>query len=225
MIEVEGAPVNRFHSVSEEMASVVTHSIGVGLSIAGLVILVVTAAIVGDVYRIVGVSIYGASLILLYLASTLYHALQRPNVRQSLRHATHIADHIGIFFLIAGTYTPILLGPMRGHGGWTFLVIIWSLALIGSIIKLFFTGRFNKVTTFAYVAMGWLAVFMLGTLARTMGSMGLMWIVLGGAIYTLGVIPYLWQRLPYNHAIWHLFVLGGSICHFFGILWHVVLVA
>ncbi len=210
------------HSFSEEMASVVTHGIGAGLSIAGLVVLVFAAVVVGDVYRIVGVSIYGASLVLLYLASTLFHAMQRPEVNAKVRHAFHVADHIGIFLLIAGTYTPILLGPLRGRLGWSFLAFIWTLALVGSLIKLFFTGRYNKVTTFAYVAMGWSAVFMLGAMGREMGAQGLMWILLGGAIYTIGVIPYLWNKLPFNHAIWHLFVMGGSICHFVGILNHAI---
>ncbi len=210
------------HALSEEMANVVTHGIAVGMSIVGLIILIMSASLVGDIYRTIGVIVYGCSLILLYMASTTFHAFQRPSVNRTLRHITHIADHIGIFILIAGTYTPILLGPLRGHGGITFLVFIWSVALIGSIIKVFFTGRFNKVTTLAYVAMGWSAVFMIGTIAKTMGSMGLMWIVLGGVIYTVGVIPYLWHRLPYNHAIWHLFVMAGSLCHFLGILWYVV---
>ena len=213
---------DNFDSPGEEMASVVTHSIAAGMSIVGLIVLVVASVINGDVYRIVGASIYGGSMVLLYMASTLYHAMQRPSVRASIRHAFHVADHIGIFILIAGTYTPILMGPMRGQGGWSFLIFIWFLALIGSIVKLFFTGRFNKITTFAYVAMGWSAVFMLGTMARTMGSQGLMWILIGGAFYTIGVVPYLWKRLPYNHAIWHLFVMGGSICHFLGILWYAV---
>ena len=219
MVEIQA---EKFDTPGEEMASVVTHSIAAGMSIVGLIVLVMASIVHGDIYRVIGVSIYGGSMVMLYLASTLYHAMQRPTVRASIRHAFHVADHIGIFLLIAGTYTPILLGPMRGQGGWSFLIFIWTLAFIGSIVKLFFTGRFNKVTTFAYVAMGWSAVFMVGTMARTMGSLGLRWILIGGAFYTIGVIPYLWNKLPYNHAIWHLFVMAGSICHFLGILWYAV---
>lgn len=211
-----------FHTLGEEMASVVTHGIGAGMSMVALVILVGAAVVSEDVYRIVGASIYGASLILLYMASTLFHAMQRPEVRASVRHAFHVADHVGIFLLIAGTYTPILLGPLRGRLGWTFLVFIWTLAIVGSVIKMFFTGRYNKLSTFAYVAMGWSAVFMLGEMAQEMGTTGLMWILIGGVVYTLGVIPYLWEKLPFNHAIWHLFVMGGSICHFFGIYHHAI---
>ncbi|HFC12181.1 MAG TPA: hemolysin III family protein, partial [Anaerolineae bacterium] len=204
-------------TLGEEMANVVTHSIAAGMSILALVVLVAAAVVNGDVYRLVGVSIYGVSLILLYLASTIFHAAHLPNINAALRHRLRIADHIGIFLLIAGTYTPILLGPLRGRLGWSFLVFIWAFALLGSISKLFFTGRFHFVATFAYVAMGWSAVFIVGVLFEKMGTQGAMWIVGGGLVYTLGVIPYLWNKLPYNHAIWHLFVIGGSICHFFGI--------
>jgi hemolysin III len=114
---------------------------------------------------------------------------------------------------------------MRGDGGWTLFIIIWSIALVGSFIKLFFTGQYNKITTAAYVAMGWLVVFVLGNVIRTMGMAGFAWLLAGGISYTLGVIPYLWEKLPYNHAIWHLFVLGGSVCHFLCILWYVLPVA
>lgn len=209
-------------TLGEEMLNAVTHSIAAGMSIVGLIVLVTAAVVNGDVYRIVGVSIYGASLILLYLASTIFHAAHLPTVSVSLRHRLRVADHIGIFLLIAGTYTPILLGPLRGRLGWSFLLFIWAFALLGSIAKLFFTGRFHFVATFAYVAMGWSAVFIIGVLFEKMGSQGALWIIAGGIVYTLGVIPYLWEKLPYNHAIWHLFVIGGSMCHFFGIYFHVL---
>ena len=223
--EIREKAKDSIHSLSEEIANAVTHGIGTGLSIAALVALVVAAVLLGDVYRIVGVSIYGASMVMLYAASTTFHALQRPEIRKSLRYAWHVADHVGIFMLIAGTYTPILLIRMRGEGGWTFLIVIWSIALVGSIFKIFFTGRFNVATTIAYVSMGWLAIFMLGSLARAMGMAGLTWLLIGGAIYTLGVIPFFWEKLPFNHAIWHLFVMGGSACHFVAIWLHVLPVA
>lgn len=210
------------HTAREEIANAITHGIGAAAAIVGTVILIVLASLEMDVYRIVSVSIYGGSLILLYMASTLYHAFHRPTVRHRVRRFLHICDHVCIFLLIAGSYTPILLVKMRGDGGWTLLIIIWTIALVGSFIKLFYTGQYNKITTAAYVMMGWLVVFVLGGVIRTMGTEGFAWLLAGGISYTLGVIPYLWEKLPYNHAIWHLFVIGGSVCHFLCILWYVL---
>ncbi len=210
------------HTAREELANAITHGIGAAAAVVGTIVLVIIAMLGMDVYRIVSMSIYGGSLILLYLASTLYHAFHRPTIRQKVRHFLHVCDHVCIFLLIAGSYTPILLVKMRGSGGWTLFIIIWSLALLGSFLKLFYTGRYNKITTAAYVLMGWLVVFVLENVIRTMGTAGFAWLLAGGISYTLGVIPYLWDRLPYNHAIWHLFVLGGSLCHFLCIFWYVL---
>lgn len=198
-----------YYTVAEEIANAITHGIGVALSIAGLVIMIVLAASVSAI-SVVSVSIFGATLILLYLASTLYHAITHPR----LKYVLNIVDHCAIYLLIAGTYTPIALIWMRGAWGWAIFGTIWGLALVGIIFKMFFIGRFELVSTLMYVAMGWLCVIAWRHMTLTMpaGSMGLL--IAGGITYTIGVPFYLLDRLPFNHAIWHGFVLGGSICHF-----------
>lgn len=208
-------------SLGEEIANTVTHGIGAGLSIAGLIVAVVIAVNRGDRYSVIGASIYGATLVLLYMASTIFHACQRPTVQVRVRRFFHIMDHVGISFLIAGTYTPFAL-KLRGSGGWTMLIVIWSLALVIAFIKAFFTGRFNGVTAVAYVAMGWLGIFSGGNMIALFGLGPVIWLLLGGLAYTIGVIPFLWERLPFNHAIWHLFVIAGSVLHFLGIIFHVL---
>ncbi len=212
---------DKVQSLAEEIANAVTHGIGTGLAIAGLAIAVVVAVQRGDKYSVIGATVFGVSLVLLYLASTLFHAFQRETVKVAVRRFFHILDYIGIGFLIAGTYTPFAL-KLRGSGGWAILIIIWSLAIIISFIKAFFTGRFNGITALAYVAMGWMGVFMFGDMVARFGLGPIIWLFMGGVAYTLGVIPFLWEKLPYNHAIWHLFVMAGSICHFFGILFYVL---
>jgi hemolysin III len=206
------------YTVGEEIANSVTHGIGAGLSIAGLTLLVVLAAIYGDVWRVVSFSIYGSSLVLLYLASTLYHSIQHPKVKQVLR----IFDHSAIYLLIAGTYTPFTLVSMRGPWGWTMFGVVWGLALLGIAFKTVFIGRYEKLATAAYVLMGWLVVVAFKEMMVAIPPGGVAWLMAGGVVYTLGVLFYAWQKLPYNHAIWHLFVLGGSTCHFFAILFHVL---
>ena len=206
------------YTVGEEIANSVTHGIGAALSVAGLTLLVVLAAIYGDVWRVVSFSIYGSSLVLLYLASTLYHSIQAPKVKRILR----IFDHSAIYLLIAGTYTPFTLVSMRGPWGWTMFSVVWGLALLGIAFKTVFIGRYEKWATVAYVLMGWLVVIAFKEMLVTIPPGGIVWLVIGGVVYTLGVLFYAWQKLPYNHAIWHLFVLGGSICHFFAILFHVL---
>ncbi|MCE7990180.1 MAG: hemolysin III family protein [Caldilinea sp. CFX5] len=197
-------------TLGEEIASAITHGIGTAFSIVGLTLLLVWAAHLEDWWRVVSVSIYGGALVFLYLASTLYHAIQHL----ATKRVFHILDHVGIFLLIAGTYTPILLIKMRDWQGWLFFGLIWGLALVGATIKAFFMGRYVNVSTFAYVVMGWLSLFLVKTLSVTLGMDGMAWLVAGGLSYSLGVIPFLWERLPFNHAIWHLFVIGGSVCHY-----------
>lgn len=208
-------------SLGEEIANAVTHGIGAGLSIAGLVIALVIAVNSGDRYSVIGAIIFGVSLVLLYMASTLFHACQRHTVKATIRRFFHILDHIGIAFLIAGTYTPFAL-KLRGDGGWTVLILVWSLALLIAAIKSFFTGRFQRLTAVAYVSMGWLGIFFINDVAQTFGLGSVIWLAVGGVAYTTGVIPFLWERLPFNHAIWHLFVMAGSCCHFLGIVFHVL---
>jgi len=201
-------------SLGEEIASSITHGLGAGLSVAGLTVLVLLATLYGDVWQVVGFSIYGSTLIVLYLASTLYHSFQNLRAKRVFR----VIDHAAIFLLIAGTYTPFLLISMRGVWGWTLLGIVWGLALLGVGFKIFFTHRFPVGSTLAYVLMGWLGVIAWKEAVAHIPAGGLVWLGLGGVAYTVGVIFYAWKRLPYNHAIWHVFVLAGSICHYLAVL-------
>ncbi|NHZ71876.1 MAG: hemolysin III family protein [Aquificales bacterium] len=202
-----------FYSRGEEIANSITHGIGTALSIAGLSVLVVLAVIYGDVWRIVSFSIYGGSLILLYLASTLYHSLQHPRVKQVLRKF----DHASIYILIAGTYTPFLLISMRGSLGWPIFGLIWGLAAAGIVWKMFFVGKWEVLATIIYILMGWMCIFLFKDMVSAIPPLGVTMLITGGVVYTAGVIFYAWEKLPYNHAIWHLFVLGGSVCHFVAI--------
>jgi len=210
-------PVPRkLFTLGEEIAHSITHGIGVGLSIAGLVILVVIAVKYGDVYQVVSFSIYGVSLILLYIASTLYHSFQTPHIKQIFKKM----DHAAIFLLIAGTYTPFLLVGIRGPLGWTLLGIIWGLAVLGVSFKALFINRFLKLSVMAYVLMGWLSVVAIKQMMVNIAMGGMILLAAGGIIYTLGVIFYAMTKVRYHHAIWHLFVLGGSICHYFAVLFY-----
>ncbi|UYM17345.1 PAQR family membrane homeostasis protein TrhA [Endozoicomonas euniceicola] len=202
--------LNRAYSLGEEIANSVTHGIGAMLSVAGLTLLVTYAAIQGDTWRVVSFSIYGGSMILLFLMSTLYHSFQNKKVKQVFK----LLDHCAIYLLIAGTYTPFLLVTLRGTTGWILFAIIWLLAFTGIIFKLAFRHRFKKLSLLTYVAMGWLALFVGQELTQRLSAGGMAWLIAGGLAYTLGVIFYVWKKLPYNHAIWHLFVLAGSLCHY-----------
>lgn len=206
-----------YPSLGEEIANSITHGIGAALSVAALVLLVVFAALRGDVWRIVSFSIYGSSLIILYLTSTLYHSFTNPKVKRLFR----VLDHSMIFILIAGSYTPITLTILRGPWGWTLFGLIWGLAIFGIIMKIAFFDRFDALSVVLYILMGWLVVIALKPLLAAAPQGLMMWMGIGGLSYSLGVIFYAWNRLPYNHAIWHLFVLGGSISHFFGMLLHI----
>ncbi|KAA3662752.1 MAG: hemolysin III family protein [Chloroflexi bacterium] len=209
---------NGFYTIGEEIANSVTHGIGTGLAVAGMTLLVVLAAVYGDVWRVVSFSIYGSSLVILYLASTLYHSFQNPKVK----HIFRILDHASIYVLIAGTYTPFTLVNMRGPWGWTLFGVVWAMALLGIAFKVVFIGRYEVLATVAYVVMGWLVVIAFKQMLIAVPPGGIFWLGMGGVTYTLGVIFYAWKKLPYNHAIWHLFVLGGSICHYFAVLFHVL---
>ncbi len=211
--------IKPFPSPGEEIANSVTHGIGAGLSVAALVILVVFGARQGDAWRAVSFSIYALALIALYLASTLYHAFRNPKIKRWMK----LLDHSSIYLLIAGTYTPIMLTVMRGGWGWTLFGIIWGLALAGIVFKLRFIGRFKKLSLAIYVAMGWLIVIAVKPMLAAVPGGMLMFMLIGGLCYTLGVIFYIWKSLPYHHAVWHLFVLGGSITRFFGIMFYIAL--
>jgi hemolysin III len=202
------------YTVGEEVANSISHGIGAVLSIAGLALLVVFASRHGDVWHIVSFSIYGTSLVLLFLASTLYHSFSQPNIKRILR----IIDHSSIYLLIGGTYTPFMLVSIRGAWGWSLFGVIWGLALIGIILKTMLAGKYRMVSTVTFVLMGWLCVIAFRQMLSGIPSQGMIWLAGGGIIYTLGTLFYAWRSLPYNHAIWHLFVLGGAACHFIAIL-------
>ncbi len=206
------------YSLAEEIANSITHGLGTLLSVAGLTLLVTFATQQQDIWRIVSFSIYGTTLILLFTASTLYHSFQNVSVKRVFK----TLDHCSIFLLIAGTYTPFLLVSMRGTTGWVLFVIIWSLAVLGITLKIIFGPRYKKLSVATYLMMGWMVVFASRELMANLSSEGLYWLIAGGLSYTVGVIFYLWKQLPFNHAIWHVFVLGGSLCHFFSILFHVL---
>ena len=211
---------NCYHSSTrrEEYANVLTHGLGAILSLVALYLMVRYAAREHEAKLIVGVSVFGGSLLLLYLMSTLYHIFQDP----ALKHVFRILDHSSIYLLIAGSYTPFTLVFLDGALGKGFLILIWSLALCGVIFKVFFVKHFNLVSTGLYVGMGWLAIFAMKPLIEAAPTGAIVWLAAGGLLYTLGVIFYLWRRLPYNHAIWHLFVMGGSFSHFCAVYWYVL---
>ncbi len=198
------------YSVKEEAANTWSHLIGALLSIAALVALLIPSVQQADPWRIVSSSIYGTSMLLLFLASTSYHYASLPEVKAKLK----TLDHCAIFLLIAGTYTPLLLIELRGELGWTIFGIVWSMALFGIIAKLYWAEKFKKISLFFSLAMGWLIVVAGDELLAELLSGALSWLVAGGLAYSVGAIFYAGKRIPYNHAIWHLFVLLGSACHF-----------
>ena len=195
---------------AEEWANSITHGIGLVLSVVGLLALVGYALRTVEPVLTWGCAIFGASLVFMYTASTLYHSLRRPRLKRILR----IIDHISIFVVIAGSYTPFMLRYLDGTEGAVLLGLEWGLALAGSIYKLFFTGRFPVFSTVLYIAMGILVLGVMEPLVAATPPGCLAWLVAGGACYLVGVVFYAWHRLPYHHAIWHVFVLGGSLCHY-----------
>jgi len=207
-----------YYDPKEEKWNVISHLIGLVLSIPALVLLVVFASLEGTAWHIVSFSIYGASLIVLYSASTLYHYVQNPKLRQRL----NIFDHAAIYILIAGTYTPFTLVVLEGWVGWTIFGVSWGLALMGVILKLFYTGKYDKISTIAYVLMGWLIIFAIKPLVNGLVLEGLLWLLAGGISYTIGAVLYSIKRIKYNHAIFHIFVLIGSFCHFIAVFFYVL---
>jgi len=207
-----------YYDSTEEKINVITHLIGLLLSIAALVVLIVHASYNGSARHIVSFTIFGASLILLYSASTLYHYSQKPNIR----HKLNILDHASIYVLIAGTYTPFTLVTLKGALGWTIFGITWGIALIGVFFKLFYTGRYDKISTIAYVAMGWIIIIAIKPLIENLPLNGLYWLLAGGIFYTVGAILYSIHKIKFNHAIFHLFVLLGSFSHFMAVYFYVL---
>jgi hemolysin III len=194
----------------EEKLNAITHGAGAGLAVVGLVALILSVRATDDVWCVSSALIYGMSLVLLYLASTLYHSFTGRKVKQVFQ----IIDHAAIYVLIAGTYTPFLLLLVRGTLGWIMFGVVWGLALAGILFQALFIQRFKILSTLGYLLMGWLAVFLAKPLWLALPAPGLAWLVAGGILYTLGSVFYMARRVPYHHAIWHLFVIAGSIAHF-----------
>lgn len=201
----------------EEVANSLTHGAGLIASIIALVTLIIIANGEQNFTKIIVGTVYGSSLILCYLASTLYHSFQEPKLKYYLK----IFDHAAIYILIAGSYTPFTLFVIKGDWGLWMLGIIWTLAIAGVIFKLFFIKKFKIFSTLLYLAMGWMAIFAIQPLFENLPFEGLFLLVAGGLSYSVGVIFFLWEKLPFSHAVWHLFVMGGSVCHFFAILLYV----
>jgi len=206
------------HLDREEIANSLTHGVGALLSLTGLVMLVALAVHYGDALHILSAALFGGSLVFLYTASTLYHGIRIPRIKQFFR----LLDHVGIYLLIAGSYTPFTLVTLRGGLGWTLFALVWAMALSGIAYKIFSRRRYPWFSTVYYLLMGWLAVFFLKPLAASLPASGLHLLVAGGLSYTVGVIFYAWERLPYHHAVWHLFVLAGSAFHFLSVALYVL---
>ncbi|HKL13519.1 MAG TPA: hemolysin III family protein [Halanaerobiales bacterium] len=200
------------YSKKEEIANAITHGLGIAFGIFALVFLILTHYKTTDVYGLVSYIVYGVSLIILYLSSTLYHSIPIKKAKIHLRRL----DHASIFILIAGTYTPISMVALRGKLGWTILITIWSIALLGIIFKVFFINKFKILSVIMYLAMGWLIIFAIKPLIVALSTKSLVFLIIGGLFYTVGILFYALQSVgfKYSHSIWHLFVLAGSIFHF-----------
>jgi hemolysin III len=209
---------DKLYSLGEEIAHASTHGLGVVLSIVGLTVLVARASLYGDAWHITAVSIFGATLVLMYTASTLYHSIPLPRTKRVLR----VIDHSLIYFLIAGTYTPFTLVTLHGPWGWSLFGVTWGLAVAGVAFKIFATGKFEKLSLAIYLGMGWCAIAAVKPLLQNLEPGGLVLMLAGGLTYSGGVAFYVWEKLRYHHAIWHLFVLAGSVLHFFAVLFYVV---
>lgn len=201
----------------EEVLNTWSHGIGVLLGVLGLVLLLLKVD-TNSFWSLFSVIIYGISIIVLFLASTLYHAVHDKIIKQRLR----VVDHISIYLLIAGTYTPVLLIMLSDSLGWQLFFTVWGIAAFGVVLKLFFTGKFEIFSTLLYLVMGWLIVFDFSILSDLMHPNGILWLFAGGLFYTVGIVFYAIHKIPYNHVIWHFFVLAGAICHFLMVYWYVI---
>lgn len=208
----------KFYTPMEEKTNIISHAIGLVLSIVALVLLIVRASLYGHALDIVSVGIFGASLIALYAASTFYHSAKNPVIRTRLR----IFDHASIYVLIAGTYTPLTLITLNGPTGWVIFGASWAMALTGITLKLFFTGKYNVLSTLMYVFMGWIIVFAIIPLINSLSTEGLFWLFAGGVAYTTGAILYSIKKIKFNHASFHMFVLLASFCHFVSVYFYVL---
>ncbi len=203
--------LNYHYSKNEEKLNIITHAIGLLISCVGLLLLIIKSFTYDSFFKTLSLIIYGFSLVILYAASTLYHAAKTPSVRRKL----NIFDHAAIYVLIAGTYTPFTIIILQGTIGWTVLGVTWTFALIGIILKFFYTGRYDKLSTSMYLLMGWQIIFVIKPLANNLSSVGLKLLITGGVFYTIGAFIYSLKKMNYNHAIFHVFVVLGSLSHFF----------
>jgi hemolysin III len=210
--------VTPHYSFGDELASSVIHGLGIVLSIAGLAVLVAFAALHGNALAVIACAVFGASLVLLYTASTLYHSISAAAAKPALR----ALDHIAIYVLIAGTYTPFTLIALPGAWGWSLFAAVWALALVGSMLELGVLKRYHKLAVLLYLGMGWIGLVAFGPLSKQLQVGGTALLLAGGLAYTLGVPFYLWRKLPYHHALWHVFVLAGSVLHFLAVLLYVI---
>ena len=208
----------KFYTAAEERLNVLTHGLGLVLSVVGLILLVVRAATYGSAVHIVSFAIFGASLVILYGASTIYHSTNKPTLRTHLR----AVDHAAIYVLIAGSYTPFTLTVFPDKIGWVIFGAVWSMAAVGITLKIFFTGRLDLLSTLMYIFMGWMIVFAIKPLIAALSDQGLFWLFAGGVAYTLGAVSYSIKKIPYGHAIFHVLVLAGSACHFIAVYWYIL---
>lgn len=206
------------YSPTEEKVNIISHAIGLVLSVIALVLLVNRAALFGNGLTIVSAAIFGVSLIVLYAASTLYHGTKQPELRSRFK----IFDHSAIYVLIAGTYTPYTLITLEGTTGWMVFSVSWAMALTGIVLKLFFTGKYKLISTLMYVLMGWMIVIVIKPLIDNLPIEGIYWLLAGGAFYTIGAVLYSIKKIKFNHAIFHIFVLMGSFCHFYSVFFYVL---
>ena len=218
MIEVIFLANTHTYSKGEEIANAITHGIGVLLSVAALVLLIVSSSLHGDAWHVVSFTIFGFTMLLLYTSSTLVHSFPEGRAK----YVFEILDHGSIYLFIAGTYTPFLLVTIRSPLAWVLFGIIWGVAISGVVFKVFFVKKFLFTSTLIYVLMGWMIVFFWGSLTQNLPHEGILLLIIGGVCYTLGSIFYVWRGFPFHHAVWHLFVLAGSICHFFSIIKYVL---
>ena len=202
------------HSLREEVANALTHGLGVVAALCGSSVLITLAAIHGDGWKLGSAIVYGATLVLLYVASTLYHAIPHPKAKARLK----VFDHCAIYLLIAGTYTPFTLIGLRDTVGWWLFGTIWALAIFGVIFKLFYTGRFARISTLVYIAMGWLIIVAAKPAMQALDTWTFGWLLAGGVFYTLGTVFYHRPSMRYSHAVWHMFVIGGSVCHYIAVM-------
>ncbi|MBT2696696.1 hemolysin III family protein [Bacillus sp. ISL-40] len=210
--------VTHTFSKKEELANSITHGVGALLSISALVILIVYASLYGTVWHVVSFTIFGVTMFILYMSSTLLHSLPEGKAKDIFE----IFDHSSIYFFIAGTYTPFLLIVIKGTLGWSLFGIVWGLAIAGTVFKCFFVKKYLFSSTALYVVMGWLIVFAWKPLVNNLSLEGMTYLAIGGALYTLGAIFYVWRGFKYHHAVWHLFVLAASVAHFFCVLFYVL---